>query len=312
MFWFATDTDNGFDAAKVVEEVRKQGAAERPLPIVEFVNHYLGGPIYHFEISYTKPAWDWFFGKFFHTTAENVFGPYTPDNAVPWYTIMFVIACFVSLLVIWILRGKLSEDEPTHGQQTLETAVLAVRQLVQDIIGPHGMKYFPVVATFGVVILISNLLGLFPGLKTPTASTCVTFALGLTSFVYYNYIGIKENGLLGHLRHFAGPALFIAWMMFPIELVSNLVRPLSLGMRLFGNMLGDEKVGENIALLHPPLTFIIFPALLMVLNVFTAVIQTLIFILLSMVYIGEVSHPPHDEHDTGKVEGEDIIAPVLT
>jgi F-type H+-transporting ATPase subunit a len=156
---------------------------------------------------------------------------------------------------------------------------------------------------------------------SPTTSTSVTFALGISSFVYYNYIGIKENGLFGHLGHFAGVGYFSGAMLvimgpafFLIELVSNLVRPFSLGMRLFGNIFGDEQVQVNISQLYPPVTYFVVPAFLMVLGVFAAVMQTFIFTLLSMIYIGEVSHAPHDDHaEQGeRVEGDEIIAPVLT
>ena len=279
--------------------------------IVQKVNDLIGVPVNQFELKYTKPVWD----KVLGTDASKVFGEYTPQTAVPWYTVMFIIACLLSILVIWLLKRRLSHDEPSGQQQTLEVGVLAVRNLIVDVIGPHGVKYFPVVATFGVLILISNLMGFVPGLLAPTSSTSVTFALGISSFVYYNYIGVKENGLLGHLKHFMGPVLAIAPLLFIIELISNLVRPMSLGIRLFGNMFADEKVIESIASLKPPYTYWVVPVLLMPLGLFVAFIQTFIFIFLSMVYISEVSHPPHDEHaEHGHAhdEGEEIIAPVLT
>jgi len=279
--------------------------------IVQKVNDLIGVPVNQFELKYTKPVW----AKILGTDPEKVFGEYTPQTAVPWYTVMFIIACLLSILVIWLLKRRLSHDEPSGQQQTLEVGVLAVRNLIVDVIGPHGVKYFPVVATFGVLILISNLMGFVPGLLAPTSSTSVTFALGISSFVYYNYIGIKENGLLGHLKHFMGPVLAIAPLLFIIELISNLVRPMSLGIRLFGNMFADEKVIESIASLKPPYTYWGVPVLLMPLGLFVAFIQTFIFIFLSMVYISEVSHPPHDEHaEHGHAhdEGEEIIAPVLT
>jgi F-type H+-transporting ATPase subunit a len=150
-------------------------------------------------------------------------------------------------------------------------------------------------------------------MMAPTSATSVTFALGISSFVYYNYIGIKENGLGGHLKHFMGPVLAIAPLLFVIELISNLIRPMSLGIRLFGNMFADEKVVESISTLRPPWTSFGVPILLMPLGLFVAFIQTFIFMFLSMVYISEVSHPPHDEHaEHGHVEGDEIIAPVLT
>ena len=130
-------------------------------------------------MKYTYPFWKSFFAKF-GTTPEAVFGPYTPENAIPWYTVMFVIACILSVAIIWILKGQLSEEEPGHGQQTLELGVLAVRSMIEDIIGPHGLKYFPVVMTFAVLILVSNLMGLFPLFMSPTAAVSVTFALGIS------------------------------------------------------------------------------------------------------------------------------------
>ena len=268
-------------------------AGEQVPAIVQFVNHYIGEPVYNFEMKYTYPFWKSFFG-YFGTTAENVFGPYTPENAVPWYTVMFVLAVILTLVVIWILKPRrLSVEEPSYGQLILEKGVLAVRDLLVDNVGPHALKYFPVVATFGILILISNLLGLIPGLMAPTSATSVTFALGVSSFVYYNAIGIRENGLAGHLRHFAGPIPWLAFLLFPIELVSNFVRPLSLGIRLFGNLFGDEKILGTIGELAPK--GLVLPVLVMPLSLFVAFMQTFIFVLLSIIYISEVSHGPHEE-----------------
>src|SRR5260370_22239327 len=224
-------------AGKVAEKAQEQ--AEQAPILVRLVNHYFGQWAYDLEMKTTYRAWKWFFAKV-GSTPEAVFGQYTPENAIPWYTVMFILACILSLVVIWILKGRLSEDEPGHGQQTLEVGVLAVRGMLEDIVGPHGLQYFPIVMTFAVLILVSNLMGFFPLFMTPTSATSVTFALGLSSFLYYNYIGIKENGGFGHLKHFAGPVWWIAWLIFPIELISNLIRPFSLGIRLFVNLFADE------------------------------------------------------------------------
>lgn len=308
MFWFAEAAEAAHGAAEHAEE------AEHHAPIiVQLVNQYFGEYALHFELAYTKPVWDKVLG-FFGTTPEDAFGPYTAENAIPWYTVMFVIACILSVVIIWILKGKLSESEPGHGQQTLELSVLSVRSMIEDIIGPHGLKYFPVVMTFAVLILVSNLMGLFPLFMSPTSATSVTFALGLSSFIYYNYIGISENGLFGHLKHLAGPIWWIAPLIFPIEVISNLIRPFSLGIRLFGNLFADEKVLETLAGLAPPVTWFA-PILLMPLSVFVALIQTFVFILLSQLYISEVSHAPHHHAAHGEAEeydGDEYIAPVLT
>ena len=285
MFWLQEAASKSAEHAEEAE----------PAPIiVQLVNHYFGEWAYRFEMAYTYPLWTKIFAKF-HTTPEAVFGPYTPETAIPWYTVMFVIACILSVVIIWILKGQLSEDEPGYGQQTLEVGVLAVRGMLEDIIGPQGLKYFPVVMTFAVLLLVSNLMGLFPLFMSPTAAVSVTFALGLSSFLYYNWIGIKENGIFGHLKHLWGPIWWIGPLIFPIELISNFIRPFSLGIRLFGNMFADEKVVHTVSGLAPPWTWV-GPLLLMPLSIFVAFIQTFVFILLSQLYLSEVSHAPHEEH----------------
>ena len=268
--------------------------------IVEFINHYLGEPVYKFQTTYIKPRWDTFFG-YFGTNAEAVFGKYTVENAIPWYTIMFVIACLLTVFVVYLLKGKLSEDDPNKGQLTLEAGYLAIKDMITSIVGEHGYRHLPIVATFGILILISNLMGQFPLFMSPTASVNVTFALGISSFVYYNYVGISENGLWGHIKHFAGPKLPllmipITLLIFFIEIISNSIRPFTLGVRLFANMFSDEQVFVQITNLAPPFTQILVPLALTGLGVFVALVQAFVFTLLSLIYIGEVSHAPHDDH----------------
>jgi F-type H+-transporting ATPase subunit a len=273
---------------------------EAPL-IVQFINHYFGEPFYRFEQNVTHKIWEKFFA-IFGSTPEGQFGPYTHENAIPWYTIMFVIACLLTMVVIWLFKGKLSEDDPGHGQLTLEAGFLAIKDLVVSVIGDHGFQYFPVVATFAVLVLVSNLMGQFPLFLPPTGSVNVTYALALTSFIYYNYIGVRENGVLGHLAHFAGPrlplimAIFITPLIFSIEVISNMIRPFTLGVRLFANMFADEQLASQVAGLAPPYTQFLVPVVLLPLAFFVAFVQTLVFTLLSMIYISEVSHPPHDDH----------------
>ena len=185
--------------------------------------------------------------------------------------------------------------------------------MIVSIIGEHGFRHFPVVATFGILILVSNLMGHFPMFMSPTASVNVTFALGISSFVYYNYVGISENGLFGHIAHFAGPKLPL--LMFPItiliffiEIISNSIRPFTLGVRLFANMFSDEQVFVQITNLAPPFTHFILPLVLTLLGVFVAFVQAFVFTLLSMIYIGEVSHAPHDHDDEHEHETHGEVA----
>jgi F-type H+-transporting ATPase subunit a len=207
---------------------------------------------------------------------------------------MFLFVVLVSVLVLWFLRRKLSVESPTNRQQAFEIGVETVRGLLNDLVGPGGMKHFPVVATFGLLILLSNLTGMLPDMIAPTANFNVTLALAITSFLYYNYVGIHENGLLGHLKHFGGPVPSIAIMiiLFPIELISNLARILSLSMRLFGNIYGEEQVSGVISSMMQW----ILPMLLMPLGLLTSFLQAFIFIVLSMVYLGEVSHHSEEHH----------------
>ncbi|MGB7200954.1 MAG: F0F1 ATP synthase subunit A [Pyrinomonadaceae bacterium] len=290
-----------------------EGGHQLPL-IVQFINHYLGEPVHRFQVAYTEPMWNKYVFSRFGTTAAQAFGgPYTVENAIPWYTIMFVIACLLTVFVVSLLKGKLSEADPMPGQLTLEAGYLAVKDMISSIIGSRGSRHFPVVATFGVLILVSNLMGQFPMFMSPTASVNVTFALGISSFVYYNYVGIAENGLLGHIKHFAGPKLPalmlpITGLIFFIEIISSTIRPFTLGVRLFANMFSDEQVFMQITNLAPPFTHFVVPLVLTVLGVFVAFVQAFVFTLLSMIYIGEVSHHGHDEHHSEETHGEAAVA----
>src|SRR5437763_16709140 len=120
--------------------------AEQAPIVVQLVNHWFGQWAYDFEMKYTYPIWQKFFAKF-GSTPEAAFGVYTPENAIPWYTIMFVIACVLRVGLIWILKDRLSEDEPGSGQQTLEVGVLAVGSRLQDTVVPHGSTDCPVEMT---------------------------------------------------------------------------------------------------------------------------------------------------------------------
>jgi F-type H+-transporting ATPase subunit a len=282
-----------------------EGGEHVPL-IAEYTNRYLGGPVCQAEEHALYPALDLALRPF-GTDSLALFGKCNPESAIPWYTVMFVIACLLTIVVIWLFTRKLSEDDPTNGQLTLEAGFVALKDLIINVVGPHGYKYFPVAATFAVLILVSNLMGMFPLFMAPTASVSVTFALGITSFVYYNWVGVRENGLLGHLAHFAGPrlpllmAILITPLIFGIELVSNMIRPLTLGIRLFANMFADEQIAATVAGLYPPYTQFLVPVILMPLALFVAFVQAFVFTLLSMIYLSEVSHGDH-EHGHGHAD----------
>jgi F-type H+-transporting ATPase subunit a len=268
--------------------------------IVGKVNEWIGPQVFELQSKIMPPIYK-VFGFMFgdHWPGEGkTYQQYVAEGylPIPTHVVMFLFVVFIAVVVLTILRGKLSAEAPNTRQQTLEVGVETVKGLLNDLVGPGGMKHFPVVATFGVLILLSNLTSFLPDMVAPTANFNVTLALALSSFLYYNYVGIRENGLIGHLKHFAGPIWWMAWLMFPIEIVSNLARILSLSMRLFGNVYGEEQVSGAIS----NMVQWIVPAMIMPLGLLTSVLQTFIFIVLSMVYLGEVSHHSEEHGEHGK------------
>jgi F-type H+-transporting ATPase subunit a len=139
----------------------------------------------------------------------------------------------------------------------------------------------PLFGTFFIFILLGNLLGLVPGFTPPTADFNITFGLGVASFLAYNAIGIQAQGLVEYLKHFAGPIWWLAVLMVPLELIDNLVRPVSLALRLFGNMTGDHLVLE----IFTDLTKVAVPVLFYMLGAFVSLIQAFVFTLLTVIYV---------------------------
>jgi F-type H+-transporting ATPase subunit a len=263
--------------------------------IVEQVNHLLGPAVFSIQEKIMPPIYS-LLGKHWPgegMTAEQYMA--AGQLPIPTQAVMFSIVIFFTVVILTILRGKLSTDSPTTKQQTFEVGVEALRDMLKDLIGPKGMQHFPVIATFALLILVSNLMGFIPGLISATANLNVTLALAITSFLYYNYIGIKENGLVGYLKHFMGPVALLAPLMFLIELVSHFARILSLSLRLFGNIYGEEQVSGVISGLVPWGV----PILLMPLALLASFLQTFIFVVLSMLYIAEMTHH-EDDHGHGE------------
>ena len=175
-------------------------------------------------------------------------------------------------------------------QSVVELLVEGIKNLVEETMGHHGKKYFPFIATFGIYILISNILGLIPGLLPPTANLNTTAGLAIIVFAATHIIGIKEHGI-GYVKHFVGPVWWLTPLMIPIEVISHLVRPVSLALRLFGNMMGHELIVGVMLMLMP----LVYPllALSTALGVLVAFIQAFVFSLLSMMYIGGALEEPH-------------------
>lgn len=294
----AAAAEQSATAAQHGAEAASHGGGHHVPWLVEQVNHLIGPAVFELQKAIMPPIY----------SALKIFGPHWPGEGktfdqyvaegnlpIPTQIVMFALVVIVAVVVLRILRGTLSTESPTSRQQTFEVAVEAIRSFLADLVGPGGMKHFPVVMTFAILILLSNLLGMLPDMVSPTASFNVTLALALTSFLYYNYVGIRENGLWGHIKHFAGPIWWLIPLMFPIEIISNVARILSLSIRLFGNIYGEEQVSGAVS----GMVQWGLPILLMPLGLLTFFLQTFIFVLLSMVYLGEVSHHADDHHAEG-------------
>ena len=171
---------------------------------------------------------------------------------------------------------------PGKAQNVMETYLGAVNQMGTDVIGADlARKYLPLVATVGLFVFISNVVGIIPGFESPTSNINVTLPLALVVFFYYNYEGIKEHGAKAYFAHFAGPVPMLAPLMFPIEIVSHISRIISLSFRLFGNIKGDDLFLWVLLMLVP----FIAPLPAYLLLSFSAILQTFVFMILIYVYL---------------------------
>ncbi|MBM4333058.1 MAG: F0F1 ATP synthase subunit A [Deltaproteobacteria bacterium] len=158
-----------------------------------------------------------------------------------------------------------------------------ILKFLDDIIGPRGREFLPLIGTLGFFILFSNLMGLVPGFLPPTDNLNTTVACALVVFCATHYYGVKAHGLK-YLKHFLGPVLWLSPLFVIIEVISHLARVLSLSMRLFGNIMADHML-LSLTLLTPSLLVLFLPPLAMFMGIFVSLIQTFIFMLLSMVYL---------------------------
>jgi len=222
----------------------------------------------------------------------SVFNIHAEHPARPWtnFITMQIVVAAVIVVVFAILRPRLSVDRPGKMQHTFEAIFSFLRGEASDNIGHDGPKFLPFLGTLFIFILLSNLIGIIPGFESPTMNPSVPAGCALLVFIYYNFMGFRQQGVFKYIGHFAGPIWWLAPLMLPIELVSHMARPLSLTIRLFANMLAGEKV--TMAFLG--LTYLVVPAVFMGLHVFVSFLQAYIFVLLTMIYLSETV--PHEQH----------------
>jgi F-type H+-transporting ATPase subunit a len=214
----------------------------------------------------------------------------------PLFGSMLVIG-FVLFLAAGV-RGefrKLEEsvvpDETLTTRTFFEAFVGFFYNMAKDVMGPKNAKrYFPLIGGSALFIFFSNCLAMIPGFNPPTSNLNVTAGCAITVFIAFNYYGIKENGW-GYIAHLAGPKWYLAPLIFPIELISTCVRPVTLSIRLFMNMAVDHLVAS----IFLGLIALFVPVPLMFLGIIVILVQTLVFCLLTSIYIG-LATEHHAEH----------------
>ena len=191
------------------------------------------------------------------------------------------------LIVSALLLVKSVNIIPSKGQNFFEMVISGLENFMVEITGPEGRFFFPYIATVFLFILVSNMIGLIPGMFSPTANLNTTLALALCTFICTHAIGIKFHGAK-YIKHFMGPVWWLAPLMFPIELIGHLARIMSLSVRLFGNIFGKEMV---LAILFGLAGLYLAPLPIMFLGILVCFIQALVFMLLSTMYfVGAMEH----------------------
>ncbi len=217
-------------------------------------------------------------------------------HVIPNYVIMAGLIVLGWTVLCLIVRRSLSVENPGRLQILLEDGLRAVQSMMHDYVGHKAPRYLAIVVAMFVFILTGNLMGLVPGLMAPTANINVTLGCALTVAVYYHMQGVREQGIGHYLKHFAAPPgapLFLAPIMLPIEVISHLSRVLSLSLRLFGNIFGEELV---ILILFSIIPFLV-PLPMMFLGLVTALLQAFIFVLLTTIYLGGAVATEHEQHE---------------
>jgi F-type H+-transporting ATPase subunit a len=249
------------------------------LAFTAFLNRLFGGPVLALLHS-------------LHIYPKHPASPISDSFAMELLVVLLLTIFFIAV------RSQLSVERPGALQHTMEGINGFVVNMADEVIGHHSSKYVPYLVTLGMFILTCNLLGLVPGLESPTGIVIVPLGCALLTWVYYQYQGVKTNGPIGYLKHFIGPQdkemplvmrLLLPILLFPIEIFSHLARIMSLTIRLFANMFA----GEMVTLVFFSLVPLGIPVLFEGLHIGVSFIQTYIFVLLACVYLGEATGQEH-------------------
>jgi len=221
-----------------------------------------------------------FFVKLFEYIGLEHFAHKYPHVIYSWVVMAI-------LIIFSMLAAKGIRMIPTKRQNLFEIIISGIEDFMVDITGEEGRWLLPLVATIFIYIFFSNLIGLVPGFFPPTASLNTTLSCALTVVVFTHFIGIKYHGIK-YIKHFTGPVWWMIPLIFPIEIIGQLARILSLSFRLFGNMMGHEMV---LVILFGLAGMFFAPLPIMALGIFVALVQAFVFFLLSIMYFaGAMAH----------------------
>ncbi len=223
----------------------------------------------------SRHAW----GSFAHGQALSVLERYD-------HLLNALLAALSAMTVASLVRRNLQRI-PGPLQQVLEFVTTGLKDMLADNIHHHSEKYLPFIGTVALFVFFNNFFGLLPGLNPGTSNWNVTLGAAITVFCYYNFHGMKEQGVGKYWAHFAGPVWALAWLMFPLEILGLFSRILSHSLRLFGNLAGEHVVAGIFFGMLP----ILLPVPLMFMGLFFGLIQTFVFTMLSVIYLsGAVAH----------------------
>ena len=222
-------------------------------------------------------------------------------EVVPVTWLIILILC----TTVIVMSKRLRLRDPSRFQAFMEFCVVALQGFVKNIVGEREARVLtPVIGTFFIFILTLNLFGLIPGFLSPTADTSTTVALAVFAFLFVQYVAISRNGLVNYVKHFLGEPLWLAPLMLPLHVIGEIARPLSLAVRLFGNIFGEDLViivlmliGATVLkpMIHDFYTLIPIQFPMMLFAIFTSFVQALVFSMLVGIYIS-VAVAGHEEH----------------
>jgi len=219
-------------------------------------------------------------------------------NQLPHHVSNAIVVVVFLMIVARLGTRGLRKDQKKYfvpeARLTFRTAgemiVEGLLKIVKDNMGPRGPEFMMIIGTLALFIFVSNVLGIIPGFHSPTETLNTTGACAITVFCLTHYYGLREHGIK-YLKQFTGPIIWLAPLLIPIELIGHFVRPVSLSIRLFGNIFGDHYVVGVVFGLVP----FLIPLPMMALGLFVAIVQTLVFILLSMAYFsGAIEGHEHE------------------